>query len=261
MDLTNADRCDFLDPAQCLLPWPNDFFTVVDATTDTGRRVNFSITAMPRNAADVPIDPTDLNRSDGFSPGQSIELRVPGYDAVQTGAVPITDIERSFDPAQPIVVINTSHPAAPPHLVGDRFEREQRGDRALYIRPGVNFDEGTRYIVALRNMRDAAGALITPNADLRAYRDGTPTGDAAKEARRAHMEDIFTTLAAAGIARNDLYLAWDFTVASRDSLSSARCRIRDDAFAGSATRSRRCAGRGRGADVHDHERDQPAAVR
>ena len=28
VDLTNADRCDFLDPAQCLLPWPNDYFTV-----------------------------------------------------------------------------------------------------------------------------------------------------------------------------------------------------------------------------------------
>ena len=31
-DLTNADRCDFLDPAQCLFPWPNDYFTVPTAT-------------------------------------------------------------------------------------------------------------------------------------------------------------------------------------------------------------------------------------
>ena len=40
VDLTNADRCDFLDPAQCLFPWPNDYFTVRDRHTETGRRVN-----------------------------------------------------------------------------------------------------------------------------------------------------------------------------------------------------------------------------
>ena len=40
IDTTNGDRCDFLDPAVCLQPWPNDYFTVADATTDTGRRLN-----------------------------------------------------------------------------------------------------------------------------------------------------------------------------------------------------------------------------
>src|SRR5262249_19531875 len=33
--------CDFLDPSVCLYPFPNDWFTVPDATTDTGRRVSF----------------------------------------------------------------------------------------------------------------------------------------------------------------------------------------------------------------------------
>ena len=37
----NADRCDFIDPAVCLQPWPNDYFTVADPSTDTGRRLNF----------------------------------------------------------------------------------------------------------------------------------------------------------------------------------------------------------------------------
>ena len=35
------------------------------------------------------------------------------------------------------------------------------------------------------------------------------------------MESIFTTLAAAGVARNDLYLAWDFTVASARNIDRA----------------------------------------
>ena len=53
-----------------------------------------------------------------------------------------------------------------------------------------------------------------------------------------HMEEIFTTLAAAGVPRNNLYLAWDFTVASQRSLTERLLFMRDDAFTrlGSAAR-------------------------
>src|SRR5262245_9533849 len=65
----NASRCDFMDPAGCLQPWPNDYFTVADATTDTGRRLNLNAASMPANQNGIHIDPTDANRADGFSPG------------------------------------------------------------------------------------------------------------------------------------------------------------------------------------------------
>jgi hypothetical protein len=45
------------------------------------------------------------------------------------------------------------------------------------------------------------------------------------------MEDIFTTLTAAGIGRSDLYLAWDFTVASSRNNTERLLFMRDDAFA------------------------------
>ena len=45
------------------------------------------------------------------------------------------------------------------------------------------------------------------------------------------MKPLFATLAEAGIARDDLYLAWDFTVASERNLSERMLHIRDDAFA------------------------------
>ena len=68
-----------------------------------------------------------------------------------------------------------------------------------------------------------------------------------KEARRPHMEDLFTTLAAAGIARDDLYLAWDFTVASERNLTERLLFIRDDAL-----RAPRLGGAG----VHRHARSR-----
>ena len=63
-----------------LLPWPNDALTKRDKTTDTGRRLNLPKAGMPRNKDGVPIDPTDMNRADGFSPGSMILVKVPGLD-------------------------------------------------------------------------------------------------------------------------------------------------------------------------------------
>jgi hypothetical protein len=229
-DCACPGTCDPLDPSTCLYPFPNDYFTVADATTPTGRRVNFALTSMPTNLLGIPVDPTDMNRADGFSPGSPIITRVPGLDLAETGAVPITDMARAFDPAQPVLVIDTTTLAR--HLVWAEIDSNPaaEADRVLYVRPGVNFEEGRRYVVALRNLMTASGDTIAPSADFVAYRDGTPTGDVAKEARRTRMESIFATLAAAGIARNDLYLAWDFTVASSQSLTKRALAIRDDAF-------------------------------
>ncbi len=230
----DAARCDFIDPAVCLQPFPNDYYTVPDRTTDTGRRINFNILSMPRNQAGKPIDPTEWNRNDGFSPGSSIETKVPGLDTPaafqQTGAVPITDMGRSFAADQPIVVINTR--TRQRQLIWAELDRNAKSpaDANLFVRPGVNFDEGTRYIVALRRLRDASGHIIPAGGAFALYRDGILTTNPVIEGRRAHFEDMFATLAEAGIDRGDLYRAWDFTVASRRNLTERVLTIRDDAF-------------------------------
>src|SRR5690606_32326666 len=71
LDLTDPlnPACDPLDPAACLLPFPSDRWTVADPTTPTGRRVALPLEAMPRNVLGKPVDPTEWNRNDGFSPG------------------------------------------------------------------------------------------------------------------------------------------------------------------------------------------------
>src|SRR5882724_3553395 len=226
----SACPCDFLDPSVCLYPFPSDWFTVADGSTDTGRRVHFPDVAMPRNASGTSIPSSDYNLNDGFSPGTSILVRVPGVDLGMTGAAPITDIARSLDADAPIVLVNAS--TGEHHLMFAEIDSNasSEANRAVIIHPSVNLAEATRYIVALRRMKDSGGTLIAPTADFLAYRDGTPTGDSLKEARRPHMEAIFTTLAAAGVDRDDLYLAWDFTVASERNLSERLLFVRDDGF-------------------------------
>lgn len=230
----NAGRCDPLDTAVCLQPFPNDHFTIADPATDSGRRIAFDEQSMPANRLGVRINPSDHNRSDGFSPGQAIITRVPGLDTpaafAETDPVPITDIERSFEDDAPIVVIDAE--TGERHLIWSEIDANPAdpADVNLLIRPAANLEEGHRYIVALRDLRRADGSVIEPQRPFELYRDGIITSDPAVEARRAEFEDRFSELEDAGIERDDLYLAWDFTVASEKSLTERALSIRDDAF-------------------------------
>jgi hypothetical protein len=103
-------------------------------------------------------------------------------------------------------------------------------NRALIVRPATNFLEGRRYVVAVRRLVDGTGTPLPASAAFAAYRDGVCTTDPSFESRRAHMEQIFKTLARAGVERGDLQLAWDFTVASARSIAGRMLHMRDDAF-------------------------------
>ena len=56
IDLSQQTICDPLIPERCMLPFPNDFFTVADPTSRrTGRRVWVTPQALPKNVAGTPI--------------------------------------------------------------------------------------------------------------------------------------------------------------------------------------------------------------
>ncbi|HYF45068.1 MAG TPA: hypothetical protein VD926_02585, partial [Acidimicrobiales bacterium] len=101
----------------------------------------------------------------------------------------------------------------------------------LFIRPARNFPEGHRIIVALRDLRTADDQPIDPPDSFRVYRDRLRTEDDVVEGRRDAMDAVLDDLDEAGIPTDDLYLAWDFTVASERSLSERLLHMRDDAFA------------------------------
>ncbi|MDX1497766.1 MAG: hypothetical protein R3352_09435, partial [Salinisphaeraceae bacterium] len=243
--------CDYLDPAHCLYPFPNDFYTREDAGTVTGKRINLNILAMPRNTAGKPIDPTEWNRNDGYSPGQMIMAYVPGLDHERTGAVRLADVSDSLQPGTPVQVFEVGEDGSlTPHLIWSEMdsnanvlarlddiggpevvERPNGGKSALLIRPATNFNPGKRYIVALSNMLDSDGNPISAPDGFRVFRDNVPSQIPTIEGRRGHMEDILGKLTSAGVERDDLYLAWDFTVISNESLTGRLMHMRDDAFA------------------------------
>ena len=201
------------------VPFPNDVFTVADPHTPTGRRVHFIQAAMPANAKGVHIDPHAWNWSDGFSPGSTLVVHIPGLDNAaafrRSKLVPITDMARAFDRDQAVVVIDAKTGARQPIWAEVDAQAARDASRNLLIRPARNFLEGHRYIVALRHLVDRRGRPIAP------FRAAQP--DPRQAALRA-------TLSRFGIATRALYRTWDFTVASRQSLSGRALAIRNDAF-------------------------------
>jgi hypothetical protein len=231
VDVSDADRCDPFDRTRCLFPFPNDYFTVEDPTTPTGRRVAIATSAAPVNFRNAPVNPSRWNALDGFSVGPMLVFDVPEADLARTGAPPITDLARSLDPDSPVAMVDAT--------TGERqllwIERDSTGDspaeQPLLIRVGRNLPNARRFAVALRDLRDATGAPLPAPRLFRLYRDAIPTYEPAIEARRGHMEEIFAILEEAGIPREELWLAWDFTTQSVESLAGKMLHVRDDAFA------------------------------
>jgi hypothetical protein len=225
-----AAGCDPLDSSLCLLPFPDDLFTVADPSSPTGLRLHFTSDELPSNVSGVPFDPTDWNRSDGFSPGSLIMTFVPGIDVQRTGIAPITDIGASLAPDAPVVLLDTVTRQRVPYWAELDTWNSDPSTRALVIRPARDFAEGHRIVVALRDMRDGSGSVIPASDAFTIFRDHRPSKDEGVRARRQSMDRIFADLTRSGVHRQNLYLAWDFTVASAQGLAGGMLHMRDDAY-------------------------------
>jgi hypothetical protein len=223
--------CDPIDTAQCLLPFPDNYFTVADASTPTGLRLHYPVESMPTNADGKHVDPTDWNRSDGFSPGSMLMAFVPGVDLAASGAGRITDLGGSLAPDSPIVLLDTTTWERVPYWAELDTWNADPATRAVVIRPARNFGEGHRIVVALRNLKNSAGQTIPASPAFQVFRDHRPDMTPTVFARRQSIDRVFADLERGGVHRRDLYLAWDFTVASAQGLSGRMLHMRDDAYA------------------------------
>jgi hypothetical protein len=231
---TPGADCQPFSGTPCLLPFPNDLFTRPDRSTPTDLRVDLPADAMPVNTSGQQVSVSEYDRNDGFSPGSALIVHVPGLDnpaAFQkTGAVGLLDMSQSFAERQPIVVIDEQ--TGRRQLIWSELDANASlpQDTNLLIHPGKDFTEGHTYVVALRDLRDASGNTIAAPSWFEKLRDHQPLPPV-ERSQRGRYARIFAALDRAGIARGNLYEAWDFTIASERSLSSRLLSIRNDAFA------------------------------
>ena len=83
IDMADAERCDWVEPQRCMLPLPNDFFTIDDPSTPTGRRVQFARESLPANSKGVHVDLIKLYGSMELAPLTGLADAI--VDLVSTG--------------------------------------------------------------------------------------------------------------------------------------------------------------------------------
>ena len=225
--------CQPFSDEPCLLPFPNDLFTRHDPSAATGRRVDLPQDAMPQNVTAQRIDVAPYDRADGFDPGSTIIARVPGLDTPRalrrTGPVGFRNIARYRAERAPIVLVDAKTGKRAPIWAELDSQAPDPANTTLLIHPAELLAQGHRYIVALRDLKDAEGKKLEAPRWFEKLRDGKPL-PAAERSQKARYRSIFRSLENAGIARHGLYEAWDFTVESRRSLTAPMLAIRNDAF-------------------------------
>jgi hypothetical protein len=208
----------------CLLPFPSDFFLAEDPALPSGHRVKFTDAVKLKAQSGTLFDFTDLHPADGWSHGTQILALFPGgVDA--TGLPSVSKPSAGTD--GPTVLLDAEHGEGVLHLA--ELDPRAPGDerRALLLRPLVRLRNQARYIVALRGLKAKDGSLVPTPEGFRRIREGLTKGDPllAPLAQR-YEQEIFPALAAAGVPRAELQLAWDFTTESEENVTRDMLDVR-----------------------------------
>jgi hypothetical protein len=245
--LDRPDVCEILNQAECLFPFPSSRY-LEKAKTKTGWRVALPQEAMPLVSVKTvvnfflgvrsPLDPTPFNQHDGFSPTAQVLMHFPGgADLALSNAAILRPATRTFDlrsleSDSPTVLIDAQ--------TGERILHFVENDagatgaflpkQATILRPGRSLEPGRRYIVAVRDLVHADGSPVEAEPVFAALRDGRPSTIPAVIERQKDFEDVFKRLKRAGVAREDLILAFDFVVSSDEQLTGEMVSMRDQGF-------------------------------
>lgn len=194
---------DSADPCNSVLPFPSD----LARDPATGR---LNLPYCPGDTAEAVALKTGLRTLDGYALGTTISTRFssPIDESTIPGAVHLFDA-------------TTLAPVA----FAARFSAD--ADHTLFLQPVAPLAERTQYVVAItKDLLDTAGQPVAsdvvftfaksdePLIDAAGYSRFVAVGDAeanALEPLRRAQAPLFEALAARGLARERLALAWSFT--------------------------------------------------
>jgi hypothetical protein len=217
--------CHPLAVGDCLLPWPSAYYLKADSSTATGYRVSLPASAMVLDQTGKPMDPTYLNKMDGFSPaGMMVANLKARLDPKQLPAE--SDLTQSLDASSTVQLISVKTGERVPlfaEVDNNAFVDE---DQVLLIHPMIRLQPKSRYVVALQKLVDVNGKKVS-NAPFDALKNGAATSSALKS---LDYKDLFATLESAGLKKGDLTLAWDFVTASDELMLSHLPPMRDQAL-------------------------------
>ncbi|MFU8803966.1 MAG: hypothetical protein ACNA8W_09180 [Bradymonadaceae bacterium] len=213
----------------CMLPFPSDFFLIEDLASPTGKRVELNDIALPHTESRQPINFLQFYPTDGFSPHMPITALFPEGVDMSNIVFHTDDFEDSLVPTSSTVLLEADTRVPVPHFAELDHTVADESERVLMIRPYVRLKPETRYIVAFHGLRSPAGAAVSTPEGFRQIRDGRTEGQTVLETELERYErDIFPTLTAYGIERDELQLAWDFTTRSQEGIVADMLEVRRD---------------------------------
>ena len=232
VSVPGAGPCNPLGGEQCMLPFPSNYYTVPDHSMASGVQIDFPARAMPANSHGVRIDPATWSRNDGFSPGSGILVSVPNLDLAASRIPTSATVGASLRRGSPIVLLDASTGARLAYWAELDIRNPNPATRLLIIHPAANLPEGHRIIVVLRNLTTTAGAHPSPPPAFNAIVHHKVLAGTSGAAVTKHIDGVLADLRVAGVSTRRLYLAWDFTVISRQNLTGWMLHMRDQALAG-----------------------------
>src|SRR5690606_8244566 len=146
------------------------------ASTETGRRVDIPVGALPKNFDGIEISPDIFNKQDGFSyaapPIIAFESGIDGSNLVD-----YKHYADSLTDASPTVLLDMSTGELVAHFAElDSRERDKVASQALYIRPAQLLKPATRYVVAIKKTLKAKdGSDLEIPEGFQAILDGETT--------------------------------------------------------------------------------------
>ncbi|MFH1532409.1 MAG: hypothetical protein ABIK09_16920 [Pseudomonadota bacterium] len=213
----------------CLLPYPSDFFLVDDASLPSGRRVVITGAARLERPDGKFVEPYLMHPADGFSHHPPILALFPGGVDPDDLVFHTGDVAASLGQDCTTVLLEAETGERVLHFAELDPRAEDDAHRALLIRPLVRLQNGTRYIVAIRGLRDQDGVEIEAPSGFRRIRDGEVAGDPVLgPIAQRYESDLFPALEAAGLDRSGLQLAWDFTTETEEFVTGDMLAIRAD---------------------------------
>jgi len=144
----------------CLLPFPSNRLTVADGSTETGLRVAIPADAAPVNVDGVPMNLSDQNTADGFSPSSAIVFAADDVDLGRSGIPTVDDIGASIDGSSPILLEDVTVDEVWPYWAELDLQSQ-----LVTVRPARQLSFGHTYRVTIGALVDSEGKSVSIGED------------------------------------------------------------------------------------------------
>jgi hypothetical protein len=222
-----------LGGADCLLPYPSDYFRVADAAQPSGAKLALTDAAKQKTKQGVVVDTTASLPIDGPSRSPTLitllgsPVSPDGFVRLEQGGTPSLSADTSHTL---LLEADTGAPVA--HFVDLDPRATDPGRQALVLHPFVRLKAQTRYVALVHGATTPDGAPATPPEGFRRLRDRLSRGDPQLEPLQAHFDAaIFPVAEAAGVPRAEVQLAWDFTTGSDEWATRDLLAVREQTMA------------------------------